>query len=113
MHEMSTCKQLIRQIEKIAQTHPGQVVKGITLSIGELARVDIDELIELFPLAAQRTCAEHAKLIVNREAISLKCLTCGQHSKVSADAMDCPLCGSRETQLTGGTDMLIEALEFM
>lgn len=113
MHEMSTCKQLIRQIEKLVEAQPNQTLKSITLSIGELARVDVDELVELFPIASQGTCAEHARLIINREPISIKCIACEQLSQVSAQDMNCPLCGSQETQLMGGTDMLLKVLEFV
>ncbi len=113
MHEMSTCKQLIKQIEKLTQAQPNQTLKSITLSIGELARVDVDELVELFPIASQGTCAENANLIINREALSIKCTQCEQLSQVSAQDMNCPLCGSQETQLMQGTDMLLKELEFM
>lgn len=112
MHEMSTCKQLMKQIEAIAQAHPGKSVKNISLSIGELARVDVDELLELFPLAARGSCAENASLLIHREPISIKCITCDNLSSVSADNMNCPLCGSESTQLMSGTDMLLKELEF-
>ncbi len=113
MHEMSTCKQLIKQIEKVAKAHPNQMLKNITLSIGELARVDVKELVELFPIASLGTCAEHAKLIICHEAISITCKQCEQLSKVLAQDMNCPSCGSQETQLIGGTDMLLKELEFV
>ncbi len=111
MHEMSTCKQLIKKIEELVGTETNKVVKSITLSIGKLARVDVDELVELFPIASQGTCADHAKLIINHEAISIKCKQCEQLSQVSVQDMNCPLCGSQETQLIGGTEMLLEELE--
>lgn len=113
MHEMSTCKQLIKQIEKVAETQPDKLIKNIKLSIGELARVDIDELIELFPIASQGTCAENAELIIEREAISIKCIPCEQISDVSMKNMNCPICGSENTQLLAGTDMLLKELEFV
>lgn len=113
MHEMSTCKQLIKQIEKASETQPGKLIKNIKLSIGELARVDVDELIELFPIASQGTCAESAALLIEREAISVKCIECEKVSDVSAGNMNCPLCGCEDTQLLSGTEMLLKELEFV
>ena len=113
MHEMSTCRQLIKQIEKFAQAEPEKKIKNIKLSVGELARVDVDELIELFPIASQGTCAENAELIVSRVSISVKCGECSKSSDVTAENMNCAFCGSENTQLSGGTDMLLNELEFV
>ena len=113
MHEMSTCKKLIEQIEKFAESHPDKTIKNVTLSIGELARVDIDELVELFPIASQGTCAENAELVIEREPILIKCLACNKESNTSIANMNCPFCGSDKTQLLSGTDMLLKELEFV
>ena len=112
MHEMSTCKKLIEQIEKHAQSQPDQVIVNIKLSIGELARVDIDELVELFPIASIGTRAENAKLTIERQPISIKCLSCSKEANVSIANMNCPVCGAENTQLLSGTDMLLTELEF-
>ncbi|HFE37570.1 MAG TPA: hydrogenase maturation nickel metallochaperone HypA, partial [Gammaproteobacteria bacterium] len=87
-------------------------VRVITLRIGELARVDVDELIELFPLVSRGSCAENAQLRVEYEAIEVKCLSCRLQSVVSAGDMSCPHCDCTEIQLVSGTDMTLKALEF-
>ena len=112
MHEMSTCKKLINQIEEVAGSQQGKSVKSVTLSIGALARVDVDELIELFPFASHGTCAENANLLIEREPIFIKCISCNRESSVSASDMSCPICRSEQTQLLSGTDMLLKELEF-
>lgn len=113
MHEMSTCRQLIKQIEGAALDYPDKKISAITLTVGELARVDINELIALFPLASQGTRAEHAKLLINKVPINIKCQQCHKSADVSAGDMSCPFCGSENTQLMAGTDMQLEALEFV
>ena len=110
---MSTCRRLIKQVEAVAQSQSNKQLKNITLSIGELARVDIDELIELFPIASRGTCAENAQLIIRREAISIKCIQCNKVSDVSMANMNCPVCNSEDTQLLGGDDMTLQALEYV
>jgi len=109
---MSTCKNLIKQIEQLAAAHPNKAIKNVKLTIGELARVDVDELESLFPLASKGSCAENANLLIERESITVKCRQCGETSPVSIAQMDCPLCGNENTQLIAGVDMLLKELEF-
>jgi len=113
MHEMPTCRQLIKQIEKFAESEPDEKIENIKLSISELARVDVDELVELFPIVSQGTCAENAELIVNHVPISVKCGECKKSADVSVENINCVFCGSESTQLLGGADMLLNKLEFV
>jgi len=112
MHELSTCKRLISQIEKIADEHQGLKVKFVQLSVGELARVDTKELIELFPMAAKDTIAQNAELHIKAIPIQVLCSHCNKHSEVTASDLSCRHCQSQDTSLTDGTDMLISHIDF-
>ena len=113
MHEMSTCKHIIHLVETQLETYPGKNVSKICLSIGALARVDVDELMELFPLAAKGTCTENANLVIEHEPISVYCDDCELTSSVPTDNLNCPQCKSSNTRLVSGTDMLLKELEFV
>jgi len=112
MHELSTCKRLISQIEKVAREHQGLSVKSVQLSIGELARVDVTELVELFPLAAKNSIAKNAELQINIIPIRVFCNMCNKESDVTANDLSCRHCQSQDTSLTKGTDMLISHIDF-
>lgn len=112
MHELSTCKRIISQIEKIAKEHQKLKVKLVQLSIGELARVDSKELVELFPIAAKETIAQDAELQIKNTPIKVQCNYCHKSSEVTASDLSCRYCQSQETSLTDGTDMLISHIDF-
>jgi len=114
MHELSTCKSLISQLEKMAQEQhaEGRHISNVILSVGELARVDIDELLILFPVAAKGTLAENALLTVSKMPIRINCLDCDEDSDVRADDLACPHCHHENTRLLSGTDMLLTGIEF-
>jgi len=112
MHELSTCKRLISQIEKVANEHQGLTVKSVQLSIGELARVDVTELVELFPLAAKDSIAKNAKLQIHIVPIKVFCNNCNKESEVTANDLSCRHCQNQDTSLSDGTDMLISHIDF-
>lgn len=116
MHELSTCKRLIKQVEQFVEDHQQLQTAGnisnIQLLIGELARVDVSELKELFPFAARGTLAEHAQLSISHQPIQIHCLRCDMDSDVSADDLRCPLCLAETTRLIAGTDMLLTGIEY-
>lgn len=112
MHEMSTCQQLIKQIESVSAENGNRPVIKVHLTVGELARVDVGELAELFPLASKNTLAQQAELVIAHEPISVHCPKCQLKSDVTADRMCCPRCSYDTPELVAGTEMLLTSIEF-
>jgi len=112
MHELSTCQKLIRELEEIAIHYPGHKLTHIRLSVGALARVDVNELQELFPLAAKDTFANQAILSIESIPIEVLCPKCGTSSQVTANDLRCKQCSYEKTTVISGTDMLIEDVTF-
>jgi len=123
MHELSTCRSIIHQAENSLSDHSStsegtqssNQIKSITLRIGELARVDVDELVELFPLAAKDTVAHNAALIIKHEPVSYTCNKCHYIivQKRTTSNTHCSQCGSDQLALSGGTDMLLDSIELV
>lgn len=112
MHEMSTCKRILSELEKLALSTPEKKLVAFTLTIGELARVDVEELRYLFPMAAKGTFAENAKMTIEATGLSIYCPHCHQTATVHTDNLDCPNCLNQETVLQNGTEMLLSTVEF-
>lgn len=111
MHELSTCKSLIHQIEKAVNGTAECNIKSVTVLIGELARVDVDELIELFPLASKGTIAEDAALIIKRDPVKYSCIACQQITTGTGSDLSCTFCHSSQLTLISGTEMMLENIE--
>ncbi len=113
MHELSTCKSLIQQIENTISNYAECNIKSITVLIGELARVDIDELAELFPLASKGTIAENAELIIKRDAVKYSCNECQKITTGTGSDLYCKFCHSSQLTLVSGTEMVLENIEII
>ena len=111
MHELSTCKSLIQQTQNAITDYSTCKIKSITVSIGELARVDVEELVELFPLASQGTIVEDAELIIKREPATFMCNNCQQTSRFSGSHIVCSHCHSQLLTLVSGTDLVLDNIE--
>ncbi|MDH5546609.1 MAG: hydrogenase maturation nickel metallochaperone HypA [Gammaproteobacteria bacterium] len=112
MHEMSTCRRILREVSKITTHHKDKRLTRITLEVGDLARIDVDELQELFPLATQGTPYEGVGLHITRVPTGFRCADCQQYITVTDTELSCPHCGSSRTVLESGTDMTLKELEF-
>ncbi|MDH3327530.1 MAG: hydrogenase maturation nickel metallochaperone HypA [Gammaproteobacteria bacterium] len=111
MHEMSTCRSLIKQIEKSVQDYVDFKILSVDVSIGQLTNIDINELEDLFPLAAQNTVAQNATLNILSVAPDINCLDCDNNSLSENRELVCPICHSTNTIPLNGTDMLLTNVE--
>ena len=111
MHEMSTCRALIKQVEKSVQDYDNFVISSIDVSIGQLSNINVEELEELFPLASQDTIAANAKLNIISVSPDIKCLDCGKNNKSINNVLVCPVCQSENTIPLNGTEMLLTNVE--
>ncbi len=111
MHELSICRALLDQVEHLARQHTARSVDKIVLHIGALSGVDAHLLQQAYPLAAAGTVAEGATLEIHNLPIQVHCQTCGKHSAATANRLLCAHCGSWQTRLISGDEMLLASLE--
>ena len=113
MHEHSVCQALLKKAERVAHAHQAKRIKSITVDIGPLAGIVIEELDHAFPHNCEGTLAEGAQLIIQQTPIEIKCLDCNINSKASTQNQDCPQCNSPNTQLISGDQMRIIDIELI
>jgi len=111
MHELSICRQTLKQVIEIAQDNNAYSVQSITLKIGPLSGVEASLLKQAFPFAAQQTLAENAQLIIEELPVRVKCAQCGAESEAKVNDLRCTLCASEQTQLLSGDEMLLVSIE--
>ena len=111
MHEWTICKAIIKQLEQQATNKHFTQVKKIILKLGELSCIDPNVLSFNFSLASQQTVAEQAVLEFVTVASLAKCLACLQTYSANTIHTVCPMCGSVETQLIQGQELIIQSIE--
>jgi hydrogenase nickel incorporation protein HypA/HybF len=110
MHERSLVKALLRQVEGVAASHPGNRVSSVRVRLGELSGVEP----ELFSYAFEELVA-HSPLdgaVLNLELAALEgsCDECGNRFQIERLRFQCIQCGSSRVTLRGGEEMLLESV---
>ncbi|MCW8888301.1 MAG: hydrogenase maturation nickel metallochaperone HypA [Gammaproteobacteria bacterium] len=111
MHELSICQALIEQVEQIAIEHSAVRVTDIYLTIGPLSGVEPHLVEQAFPIAAAGTVAEKANLAIDKSPVKVYCESCGTETIVAANRLLCGECGTWQTQLRGGDEMILQRVE--
>lgn len=111
MHELSLAMSLVEEVEAIAKRESATRVLTISLSIGDLSGVDREAFLYAFPLAAERTLLEDARLEVKRIRTRIVCRDCGEHTEPEEFCCICGKCGSRDVEIAEGQEFNITSLE--
>ncbi len=111
MHELSVARALLRQVERLAGEHRALAVRGVTVRIGPLSGVEPGLLARAFPRAAAGSVADGAELRIESVAVRVHCEDCGAEGEAAPNRLACPACGSLNTRLAGGDEMLLVSLE--
>ena len=111
MHELSICQALIEQVIQIAEEHNAVRVTDIYLTIGPLSGVEPHLLEQAYPFAAADTVAEKARLTIDKSPVKVYCERCGKETIVAANKLLCGACGTWQTELIGGDEMILQRVE--
>jgi hydrogenase nickel incorporation protein HypA/HybF len=108
MHELSIADAVVR----IASRHAdGRRVTRVELKVGHLRQVVPDALDFAFDLVAQGTPVEGAELTMEEVPATVRCESCGARTVLEAFPAQCRACGSLSVEVTGGDELLVDALE--
>jgi hydrogenase nickel incorporation protein HypA/HybF len=111
MHEMSICQALLNQVQQVVQQHQAQHATRIKVEIGPLAGVEPNLLAQAFSIAKIGTIAEHAALNLVTAPITVRCRECQAESEVAVNRLLCQQCGSWQTQLLTGDELILASVE--
>ena len=113
MHELSLCQNLIDQLNALVRQHGALAVSRVEVQAGPLSGVEPQLLETAFSMAREGTVAETAKLVIESPAPRVVCHDCGAESTVTANNLTCPQCGSVDTTLTGGHELILARVELI
>jgi hydrogenase nickel incorporation protein HypA/HybF len=111
MHELAICQALLDQVEEVARAHCAKRVVSVSLRIGPLAGVEPTLIEQAFTIASAKTLVEGAQLVIERTAVRIECIHCGAQAEVRSNALTCSSCGSWQTRVLEGEDLLLMRVE--
>ena len=108
MHELS----IADAVRAIAERHAnGRAVTRVELRIGHLRQVVPASLEFAWELVTQETALEGAELEIEYVPARARCTACGTETELEAFPARCRACGSLDVDVSGGDELLVEALQ--
>jgi hydrogenase nickel incorporation protein HypA/HybF len=111
MHELSIALSILEVAESEARRHGAARITCIRCRIGCLRQAHASLLAEAFDLAKVGTLAGDAALTVETAGMRLGCSACGGQTDLDGWAFECPDCGSRAVELSGGDQLELTSLD--
>ena len=103
---------IIRDVENVARANGVGRVSSVTLLLGEVSGVVPDLLLDAWRWAAdKKPITEGAELIVEPVEAVTHCEACGRDYGTVEHGKTCPHCGSGETYLLQGQEVMIKQIE--
>jgi hydrogenase nickel incorporation protein HypA/HybF len=106
MHELSLVISILDIVKTQAAEHGFKRVNSLKLSMGHLYCVEPKALEFAFDIQSKGTVAEGAVLEFERMRVSLYCFSCKREVKLISFESLCPVCGTEDVVLVGGTEEL-------
>ena len=112
MHELGIVYHIIRDVENVARANGVSRVSSVTLLLGEVSGVVPDLLLDAWRWAAdKKPITEGSELIVEPVEAVTHCEACGRDYATVEHGKTCPYCGSGETYLLQGQEVMIKQIE--
>ena len=123
MHEFGVARSLVEAIEDAAMENGATSVSEVTLDIGELAFIGIDQLRFAYNLLVQdKDMLRSAKLTINEIPAVVKCTSCGYEGPLSrfdepqshfvSPVFACPGCYGK-IEILSGRECTIKNIKMM
>ncbi|RLG50592.1 MAG: hydrogenase maturation nickel metallochaperone HypA [Thermoproteota archaeon] len=119
MHEFSVAQAILDVVLRAAHEHGAKRVLEVTLEVGELSFLSLEQLELSFKVLSEGTIAEGAELKFEVKRASIRCLRCGYEGEASAPepeshllplAVQCPACSSLETVILDGRGCVVRSI---
>lgn len=111
MHEYSIVQNLIDLCEQNAEQNGASKVHRVVVGIGQLSSVEPQLLKTAFDTFKLDTIASDAIMEIKNIMLKSECSDCGCEFEPSLDNFLCTKCGSSNTKLISGDELLLLSLE--
>ena len=112
MHELSIVSYVMDQVDEVCREQDLTRVAAVTLEIGEVSGVIFDYLADLWEWTSRKRPL-YTGSVLRQEVIHAVtfCRNCGKTYDTVPQGRICPHCGSEETELVTGNEIIIKEIE--
>lgn len=110
MHELSVASGIIEFAGDFARDHRAKKISRIELEIGQLSGIVTESLKFALELAIENTVLDQAEIIISEIPGRSKCLACLTVFDNPDWYTPCPACGSINSEVIGGKELLITSI---
>jgi hydrogenase nickel incorporation protein HypA/HybF len=111
MHELSLAESVLKIAEETAHAQGYARVKAVWLEIGALSQVEPEAMRFCFDAVARDSLVAGARLEIVATPGTAWCMGCSASVPLQTLYDDCPRCGGRQLQVTGGRELRVKELE--
>ena len=114
MHEMGIVFHVMDMVEDVAEENELSKVTSVTLQLGEVSGVIFSYMADLWEWCAAKRPLFAGSVLKSEEihAVTI-CNACGKTYDTVPQGRICPYCGSEDTVLVTGNEVLIKEVEGM
>ena len=110
MHELSIAKNIVEIIKETVEEKDLSSIEKVILKVGELSGVVPDSLQFSLEAISSGTELESARYEMMRIPFTIKCKVCSNESDNELGIVKCPVCGSKDTEVISGNELLISEI---
>ncbi len=112
MHELGVVFYIADSVEKIAKENGVDHVRRVTLELGEVSTVIPDYLIDVWKWNSKKSeLFKDCALTIERISAVTFCTDCQKNYSTVEHGKICPFCGSENTYLVTGNELMIKEIE--
>lgn len=109
MHELGIVVKVLDQVDEVAAEYKAQKILKVTMEVGEVSTIVPDLFTDAFDWAKKKTrFAQDAELEMIIIEGRTYCENCGETYRTTEHGKKCPYCGSHETYLLTGDQVIIK-----
>ena len=109
MHELGIVVKVLEQVDAAAEEYRAEKILKVTMEVGEVSSIVPDLFTDAFDWAKKKTrFAQEAELEMIIIEGRTYCKSCGETYKTTEHGKRCPYCGSYETYLLTGDQVIIK-----
>ena len=110
MHELSLANGILGIIRTEQAKNGFERVLEVSLKVGEYSGIVPRCLEEFFPIAAEGSCAQSARLHIEVLPALFRCADCGFEGRPDRERACCPSCGGEHIRMVSGRAFYVENL---
>jgi hydrogenase nickel incorporation protein HypA/HybF len=112
MHELGLARGIVDLANASASEAGASRVTVVNVQVGRLAGVEAGALLFCFDIAAEGTCVEGARLVIEDVPVAVWCVPCdAQQELPGIQRFRCPVCDTPSGDIRRGKELEVSSIE--